>query len=247
MKHGLSKTLVATAASSVLLLGCGLGDRSKNIQPGEADYPLKNPNPMHVIQLTVIAPPSIDFRFLLGYAATSSGGTMQSGTACAYAGSWGGPTQQFSVLPSLEWKRQGDVYRTQVVIDRYDPGRCGWGFAGMWYFVPSTNTDSRRDLFFYDSYASKAADFRMDLWCHDWPNKPSSQSPDCDSIQAFKSATTGYYLPAEQVLPKATYDEIVKIGGQNESPIRVGNEAQSITIQFHDMRLRDGDLAIRSE
>ncbi len=171
---------------------------------------------------------------------------MESGTSCMYSIGLGVP-RQYSVIPPLELTRQGDTYRGEVAIDRYVPGRCGWGFAGMWYFVPSTNTELQRELFFYDGDVNKPAESRMDIWCHKWADLDPKQPPDCSSIDAFKAATSNSNSEAVKVLPMSLYDDIVARGGRNGPPIRVGTESRSIVIQFHDMDAADGGRSIRTE
>ena len=230
MKHGLFQAALVFLFGAALLSGCGLGGRSENIKPGESDYPVENPNPKQVVQFTATIPTPLLIHFIIAYAASTAGGTMQSGTACAYTE--GLEPRQYSVVPSLNLTRVGDTYHGTIALDRYQPGRCQWAFAGAWYIVDTEGPDET-ELFFYDQGTDHAADNRLDIWCIKSARRSRALPDACLGIHALQPQ-----FP--ESISLATLHAAIEKGFDKDPPIHVGVNARSIVIEFHDMDV-DGD------
>jgi hypothetical protein len=218
---------------SALLYGCGLGGRSENIKPGEADYPVENPNPKQVLQIAATIPTSLPVHFIIAYAASTTGGTMQSGTACAYTD--GVEPRRYSVVPSLNLTRVGDTYHGTIALDRYQPGRCQWAFAGAWYIVDTEGPDET-ELFIYDQGTDHPGDNRLDIWCIKSVRRSRALPEACLGIHALQPQ-----FP--ESISLAMLHAAIEKGFDKDPPTHVGVNARSIVIEFHDM---DADVDERS-
>jgi hypothetical protein len=82
-----------------------LGRRS-NIESGEPEYPVLNPNPKVIIHFTVIAPSSIPNQLSAGYVAQADSVQNQTPSTCWY-GTGLGVIHRFSVTEAIPLKRDG--------------------------------------------------------------------------------------------------------------------------------------------
>jgi hypothetical protein len=237
MKQGAVTCVAAIIAAVALLSGCDLGGRSENIKPGEADYPVENLQPTRVLHLVAIVPQLLPVHFLMGYVASKSGGPMQSGTACSYSVGLG-PARQYSINASPQLTRVGDTYTANIVVDRYESGRCGWRFARIWYVVANMSPD-QSELLFLDGGSDHPASARADIWCIKSEKRDPKLPEACNPIWALRSQ-----FP--ELVSKSLYESIKLDGGDAGPPIHSGS-VREFTVQFHDMNAPDGDLAVRTE
>jgi hypothetical protein len=151
--------VLVTQFALIVLLGFVLfrqfDERHTNVVPGERDYPERNTQPSHSIQVTFFIPASLHPRFYAIYTATAGHNTSPTPPQCHYAVRTGTATEysvslhEFYVdVPleleyvsnEVEWlgsphSREMKKYSAKVVVDRYRGDRCGWNFDSV-LFVP---------------------------------------------------------------------------------------------------------------
>jgi hypothetical protein len=147
---------------------------------------------------------------------------MQSGTACAYdAGS--GTTFPYSATIPIVLQPDGDGYRGTFTVDRFQPGRCGWHFGGVKYFVKGED-DHGSTLAIYDDRPVQVADFHLDVWCVKSSKVPSSSPTEaCSNLGLLR----GFFSP----------DFVLSIpaGERGDAPATIGDQAKSLSVRFHDI------------
>jgi hypothetical protein len=216
--------------------GCSRAPHSENIKQGDADYPAANPHPEHIINLTVIIPSSIKVQLNQGYIARSGGGSVDSGPHCAYIQTTSQARFPYGVTPALDLNRIAtDVFSAQIVLDRYSPGWCNWGFAGVWYKVGDRD---QGELLRVDRPQAPIGNGRMDLWCLRHPKRDPRIPDACMDIRAVRQQ-----FPEE--ISAATLAEIEASGGGGEVPMYITPNLQTLVIQFHDLAAPGRDLRLR--
>jgi hypothetical protein len=204
------------------LHGCGLDGRTENIKPGEADYPVVNSTPKHVLELQVSGSPAFHLKLIIGYRATIPGGPTTSVTACAYEAGLAVP-MPYSTARYIDWT--GGAYRGEIALDRYQPGRCKWDFAGAWFTVEDS-TVQHQELFFYDGRPDSAATNRIDLWCIKPAQLGGARA--CAGINGLRAN-----FP--KLISTATLQSIVNAGNAHDPPIHISLDVGPIQIRIHDL------------
>jgi hypothetical protein len=204
------------------LYGCGLGGRTENIKEGEADYPLVNAAPKHVVALKVMGSSAFRVRLIIGYQSTSSGGDNGSGTSCDYQVGLG-VYEPYSVVRDINWV--GDDYRGEIALDQYQPGRCKWDFAGAWFTVENS-TVQHEELFFNDARPGNAATNRIDLWCIKPPKLTGAHV--CGGIRAMRSN-----FP--ELISTATVQSTINAGNAHDPPIHISSDGGPLQVELHDL------------
>ncbi len=93
--------------------------RTSNIEPGEADYPVKNPNAEHTFRLSGTADPRLHFQMFLTW--------MPSNRSCRYATSiLEGADSLYRVDEAVDPVRHGSEYEIVIQTDHMIRGRCDW-------------------------------------------------------------------------------------------------------------------------
>ena len=217
--------------------GCTRAKHAENVKPGDADYPVANPHPVEIIELTVIIPASLKVQLSQGYIAQSVGGSVDSGPHCAYIQTMSQARFQYSVAPELQLNRIGaDSFSGQIILDRYLPGWCSWGFTAAWYRIGDRRED---ELLRVDHPERSTGNSRIDLWCLRHPKRDPRIPDACMDIRAIQ-------LQFPEEISAATLAQIVASGGGGDVPIFIAPGLKSLLIQFHDLAAPDRDLAIRA-
>jgi hypothetical protein len=216
--------------------GCSRAPHSENVKLGDADYPAVNPHPEHIINLTVIIPTSIKVQLIQGYVARSGGGSVDSGPHCAYVQTMSQARFPYGVTPALDLNPIAtDAFSGQIVLDRYLPGWCNWGFAGAWYKVCDRDQD---EMLRVDRPQAPIGNRRIDLWCLRHPKRDPRIPDACLDIRAIRQQ-----FPEE--ISAATLEEIQASGGGGDVPMFITPDLQTLVIQFHDLAAVDRDLRLR--
>jgi hypothetical protein len=225
-----------TALIILSISGCTRAKHSENVKPGDADYPVANPHPVDIINLTVIIPASIKVQLFQGYTARSAGGSVEDGPHCAYIQTMSQARIPYWITPALELNQiAADTFSGQAILDRYMPGWCSWGFAGAWY--REGNRD-KSELLRVDRPQASTGTSRIDLWCLRHPKRDPRIPDACMDIRAIQ-------LQFPEEISAATLAQIVASGGGGDVPIFIAPGLKSLLIQFHDLAAPDRDLAIR--
>lgn len=221
---------------------------SRQLAPGDPDYPVVNPSPIQVVKFTAIVPPTLSSDFHLHYFVDlrQEGGPadLKSPLGCHWT-----QRSPFAVDLPLKLKRIGNTYTGQFSPDHFLPGACGWHLEGItnpdYNAEYSQGSPGYRPILFFtehsftldknshpppevDSPAYIAPHIR--IWCTR-RGKPAPQMQEergklfCTSFEAVR-----YMVPD---LPP----ELVKSVPFEEYSwnIYLSRYARSLTIEFHDL------------
>jgi hypothetical protein len=128
-----------------------------------------------------------------------------------------------------------DSFSGQVVLDRFLPGWCQWGFAGAWFRIGERD---EAELLRSDSPERSTGNSRIDLWCLRHPKRDPRIPDACAGIRDVQQQ-----FPEE--ISAATLAEIEAGGGGGEVPMYIAPGLHSLAIQFHDLAAPNRDLALR--
>jgi hypothetical protein len=208
----------------LLVTGAGfLTACSRNVEPGDPDYPIASSHPTQIVDLTIVDPPSIKLEFKVGY-------TGWGGGRCSYE--WGGASSRpYSVAEPLLMARSGNVLHGQVILDKYYPGDCGWTFAGVFYKLASDPGQSQEVILIDPSRVTP----RKDDYC-----KTEDGVTSCGDA-------AGWSLMRNGPITKADYDAIAASGVAHGTPAYISPSTRSVLIQFHDLDAPDRGRTILSE
>jgi hypothetical protein len=226
-------TLVFVSAS-----GCTPAKHSENVKQGDADYPIANLHPVDISNFTVIIPASIKAKLSQGYIARSAGGSVDSGPHCAYIQTMSQARIQYWVAPELELTPTApDAFSGQVIQDRYLPGWCSWGFAGVWYSIGNGAPD-HAELLRVSGNVSPIANGRLDVWCIHSRKRDPKLPVACMDIRGLRSQFS-------EEVSEATLAVIAASGGGHDIPVLISPGVRDFIIQFHDLDATDRDLRLR--
>jgi hypothetical protein len=143
-----------------LLLSSRWADRTSNIVPGEADYPVINPQAAQAFQFDLLIPSTVNLDFRAVYTTTFGRGESPKPTRCHYITKEGTETEysvsqtEFSVEIQLTKAFVADEpdsggrsphlrrYRASVLADRFQPGRCLWALDRITYQPQGSRAES---------------------------------------------------------------------------------------------------------
>lgn len=114
-----------TALSIASAGGCARPQHAENVKQGDADYPVANPHPVDIIEITVVIPASLKVQLSQGYTARSGGGSVEDGPHCAYIQTLSQARIPYWITPALDLNQiAAGTFSGQVILDRYLPGWC---------------------------------------------------------------------------------------------------------------------------
>jgi len=197
--------------------------------------PELNPNPQHIVRLYGTAPASLDFSFRVSYFSTN-----REGDCWNHAPFFdGGGEKRWAY--DLHPVRTGDTWMADLVVDRYQAGRCGWqGGAHLVYYVKPGDASEEETLIggvgvFIQDYRNKD------------PNAPvcPPASKRCDEIRSRTLGNSDSSIPVEIRCRRRTPDEWKGMGAiefmcspDPVSPVEkvyhhLKNSTKKIEINFH--------------
>ena len=195
--------------------GCGSAYQSSEVEPGDPEYPKENLHPTRRIELTAVVPTTLSVSF----------GTVWSGNGCKREIGVA-VTATVSLGLPLELSRSGEVYRGDVVIDRFEPGSCGWQFGGIAF--NTENPPSVGDLIAtYDGRADDQESYELDIWCIKLPEENAAKPEVCDSLS--------YLFKGPKVISPEFFASVPEGERDNGGPAPIGPKTQSILVRFHDL------------
>jgi hypothetical protein len=128
---------VLVLAIALCLPGCNKypNFQSRELKPGDPDYPMVNDHPGQVVQFTAIVPPTLPNELRIFYSVDFITRNNPDGTLLAYESPspkcrWK-PTDEFYVELPIQLKKEGNTYRGSIALDYFQPGSCGWHFSQM--------------------------------------------------------------------------------------------------------------------
>jgi hypothetical protein len=222
---------------SIALILCALAACGRNVEPGDAQYPVFNKSPRRILNITLISPPSVKAEFLSDWFAYNS---RLYADKCAYSGFGGGVPADvgYSIMVPLSFSGIGTVLHSKFAFDMYEPGLCGYRFLGLFYggSPASPSQMPLPELITYKDDPSLPDEASVDLWCY--PKMGSAKDYDCDSITAASIQNINA-APANRRpwLPTQEQAAAAKANGDNEPPALIGPNTRSLLIRVHDAKI----------
>lgn len=146
---------------SILLLLCGCSGVSRNVIPGDSDYPVENRNPRAISIISGTVPTELNVSFVAYYGANEDRERL-----CAYYENgylrFEGAPRWFSITEPLVATQRDGRYSFSVVSDRYLPGRCNWALRGIRMHVAGGVSVP---IWIFNSRGDATTGRRMDMWC----------------------------------------------------------------------------------
>jgi hypothetical protein len=101
------------------------------LRPGDTGFPRENPTPSEVVEVQVIAPPTLLGNYEVQYAAESRDDPIRPGGVLALPGCGFGTHAPYQIAIPVVLKESGTVSVGRFAIDRFEPGKCGWHLASL--------------------------------------------------------------------------------------------------------------------
>jgi len=220
----------------IALISCALAACGRNVEPGDAQYPVLNKTPQRPLEITLIQDPNVKADLPVWWYAYDSKGANED--KCTYLGFNGGflpGTVGYSIREHLSFSDNGTRLHSKFAFDMYEPGLCGYRFYAWFYRVDPGSDSILLQLVEYKDDASLPVEASVDLWCY-----PSTVSTGdyCDSMSAAASQNVNraeqYRIPR---LPTPEQAAAAKANGDRAPPALVGPNTRSLIIRVHDARI----------
>jgi hypothetical protein len=161
----------------LLVLATGTSGCSRNVEPGDRNYPVPNPTPKQTIALEGEVPINWELHLWVEYASNAANVGKLS-TGCNYYTSFvEGAVQPYSINTEIPITRDGTSIKATFAVDQFKDGRCGWHASVLSYQIGKRDgTPLAQGLLAENEFdyctPSACADFRTreDLWCMDSPS-----------------------------------------------------------------------------
>lgn len=109
------------------LIGCADIRIGSELSPSDPDYPEENLFATHLVEIQGTISEDLEVGLVAHYAATENEGCRYSPDRATQI--IAGATFPVNLDFPLEVSRNGEKYSTEFVVDRFQPGRCGWQFS----------------------------------------------------------------------------------------------------------------------
>jgi hypothetical protein len=169
---------------------------NQNVGLGDADYPVRNPSPAKMLQLTGSLPASLKIELYASFAAWPNAVRRDSvDVNCEYQ-STSLATHEYSVVEPLAISRRGDLYQVSISMDKYLPGRCGWHLRSLEYGllngIGGRSAARIATVYYTEQPLPDSAElYRGDVnvWCKRNPYPPDPSRPmNCGTLSALENA-----------------------------------------------------------
>ena len=227
--------LTALVAVAILALaGCSSSQSSRNVQPGDLDYPKVNLHPTDLVEISVIAPPGQavsvfeSYESILNYIPNPPPSTS-SFVDCGHVAGYGsGGNFDWTVSDPIPLKREGDTYHGWITRDKYMPGRCHWHFAGAGWSLARCRQGSGVTAEVGAENLNAPVDLQFDVWTVLRPDSEDRGQPlFCASLDSVVSL-----LP--KLAPRALVGVVPADQRHPEGGV-ISSNTKSITVEFHDL------------
>jgi hypothetical protein len=193
---------------SIALILCVLAACSRNVEPGDAQYPKLNTKPVRTLDVTLIGEKSLRPVFRTWWWAENQIGPWKD--ACTYRGSRSGVPARvgYSITVPLLFSNEDGALRSHFAFDLYEPGYCGYQFGDLNYNIEPSYGGSFLPLIEYKDDPKLPPAVSVDIWCRHLADLPEDA---CD-----------------------TYSTQTKT---RPAPVAVGPNTHSLVMRVHDARI----------
>jgi hypothetical protein len=219
---------VGSLAILLCLFACSR-DVSLEVKPGESGYPEENLHPTQIVQITAILPRTLSVMVRAGYSVSSNYPACQRRVGLAVSAPIG-------LNIPIQLSGSGESYRGTVVVDQFEPGMCGWQFAGVGFTSEKPSSEGAL-IARYDGRKDDPQGYTLDIWCKNAARQNPQRPEFCFSLK-FLETFPGLIAPdLVASVPERERD--------NAGPARIGPNTRSITVLFHDLDAISGSDSSR--
>lgn len=219
--------------------GCARNSTSRQIRPGEVDFPRENPSPTHRFRFEAVLPPRISVRFKLVFAALVHSDFKPGELPRCHYVTDTGQMLPFTVSVPLPLKFEksdpelGEYYSGTVTVDRYVPGRCRWELTAAMY---SLDDDPRHDvpLFHYSQFPDYARDSPKVRNCTRVPSSYRPKRPDTGIAPIVCAITDPTDIVATAERLAAQRPPNLDAGNLGGDVTEIGGETRDVSFVFWD-------------
>jgi hypothetical protein len=200
---------------------------AKELKPGDANYPVESANPAHVIPFVVSR------MELSNYKVNAEYGTDVK--LCGHQIALGGYFPYGLSIPIEMVSTEGGKYRGSIIVDKFQPGKCGWKFLAVGYARPD-GVGNAVGVFRQRSDSVPATP-HIDMWCYRVTDgEPRSSDPKCEILAMLRWPDAERRVSAE-FLAKFSHEQLDAKGA-----VDIATGTQEITVEFHDLNAIPGAL-----
>lgn len=214
----------------------------KALQPGDANYPMRNPAPRQEVQFISKIPDGWPAEFRLKYHVVAqqqgSSGTFVSPSGCA----WNQHSQFYVDLP-IQLERQGELYKGKFAVDHFLPGDCKWGLKDFTSPIVRSSVAYHSISMHPNAHPFPDLDLakeKLNIWCtkHGKSTKRSEALRDQYDCTPFGMIEIFIGIPAgfKETIPK----------DQQEWPHIFTQYLRSMTVEIHDLDQMIADYVNRN-
>lgn len=228
MKHSLQRHVflmlaMMLACSAALPMGAPDADNPDGVDP-----PQINPHPTQTIEVQVVAPSSLKISLYEEWSAPVWRGvaSLAGPGLCSKDPEKPVPPGHFKRFPIALTRRSG-LFRGIIVVDRYFPGRCDWGFVGV---AADFSADSPPLIYSTSpnpSYPHQAEQI-ADIWCGTNPITTERDKFVCGDLSYF--AKYSHQVPASLIAANPSPN-----GKLPSSILFVDSTTRSVLLRYHDL------------
>jgi hypothetical protein len=202
---------------------------TRELKPGDANYPISNPNPTRVISLISPGMELSNYRFDADYSSDVKlcGHRVGLAETAAYG----------LTIPIEMVQGQDRKYHGSIVIDKFQPGKCGWQFRAIGYALPDGVGNGLGLLKDRRSNPFPSAAPHIDMWCYRvTEGQVKSLDPKCEILallrwpNAKRRVSPGFlakFSPEQQ---------------DANGAVDITAETKELTVEFHDLNAIPGAL-----
>lgn len=224
------KSTFLLSAAVICLVACNRHP-SEPIQfkPGDADYPAETPNPSHAIALNVSRLELSNYRFDAAY--------QSDPKLCNQMVGLGVYVPRQLAIPINMTRGESDGYRGSFAIDKFQPGKCGWKFTGVYYSWPGSETRNSLGVFTERQGIAPSNEPHIDMWCYTVTNGQSqSVEPKCETLAGLRWPNADRRINPE-FLSRFSQER------QNENgTVGITMDTKELSLDFHDLTSTPGVL-----
>ncbi len=202
-------------------------DDSGVLNPGDFGYPATNSAPKLVIPLTLSGPDWVQMQLHANYISDTS-------FLCGHVNILAGHFPD-SVSVPINMTRAGDEYRGNIVVDRFNPGRCHWRFLDIEYGGWAAGVWNGLAVFAETGGLPVASEPLMEFWCYrvTYEDKPVQN---CEELVQLR------WSNATRAVSPEFFSQFTADEKGHSHVIRMSTQTKEIRVNLHDLNAIQGAL-----
>jgi hypothetical protein len=195
---------------------------TQELKAGDANYPVSNGNPTHIIPLVAPRMDLSNYRFNADYSSDVKLCGHRVGVA---------ETVAYGLTIPIEMvQSQDSKYRGSIIIDKFLSGKCGWQFRGVGFTRPDGIGNAFGLLGDRRSNPSPATAPHIDMWCYRvTEGQFESVDSKCEILASLR------WPDAKR---RVSPEFLAKFSPEQQDAngiVYITTETKELTVEFHDL------------